>query len=548
MICWRDLIICLSFSNLCFFNLWEVSASPWTYYFLPKAPPASLNDRFFPLLIVIVSFGTLLYVLLRLGRRAASPRVLQLMRWAAVGALVVPLNIVRTHVMDVHLGDVGITGGIPLVASFGLMGFAAVWMLVRRRRLMLRLPVILALAAAPLFPINVVHTLYKYYQGPAPSAFRDRANAPFLPVTDKNTKAVWLIFDAFDQHWAFEGRPSVVDLPELDRLKANSIFATRAQAPADNTVRSMPALITGRRVNRVKHPTPDELWIEYEGSTEWLPWSRQDNIFLRARRLGYNSGLAGYWNPYGRVIGHTLNTCHWANSVVATVQAYYFKVENWKFLRYQLTLLPLWTRITPPAVQNLVWLNWATDAQLGKSGRAAMAKDYQHIRDGAIEILKDSRIQLVMIHWPAPHPPGFYNRRRYTLSPDLSNGYFDNLALVDRTIAEVRRVLEDLGDWERTILLVSSDHSLGPSILREHGQNEEDEHLIGRRQYPYVPFLLKLKGQQQFVPFDRPFNTVISGDLLLKLLSGELTTPAEVIGWLRSKALPEGGSASESAR
>jgi hypothetical protein len=44
--------------------------------------------------------------------------------------------------------------------------------------------------------------------------------------------------------------------------------------------------------------------------------------------------------------------------------------------------------------------------------------------------------------------------------------------------------------------------------------------------------LLKLKGQRAGVIYQPSFNTVLSQDLLLALLRGELSSPPDVTAWL----------------
>lgn len=49
---------------------------------------------------------------------------------------------------------------------------------------------------------------------------------------------------------------------------------------------------------------------------------------------------------------------------------------------------------------------------------------------------------------------------------------------------------------------------------------------------PYVPFLLKLPGQHEAFQYHREFNNVVSADLLLKALFGELKTPRQAMEFL----------------
>ena len=47
-----------------------------------------------------------------------------------------------------------------------------------------------------------------------------------------------------------------------------------------------------------------------------------------------------------------------------------------------------------------------------------------------------------------------------------------------------------------------------------------------------IPFMLKLAGQKSSVEYDHAFNTILTRELLLKLLRGEMKTPSEVVEWI----------------
>lgn len=47
-----------------------------------------------------------------------------------------------------------------------------------------------------------------------------------------------------------------------------------------------------------------------------------------------------------------------------------------------------------------------------------------------------------------------------------------------------------------------------------------------------MPFLLKMAGQRDAVPYTAPFNTVLSRDLLLGILRGEISDAHAAAEWL----------------
>ncbi len=87
--------------------------------------------------------------------------------------------------------------------------------------------------------------------------------------------------------------------------------------------------------------------------------------------------------------------------------------------------------------------------------------------------------------------------------------------------------------WDRTNILITSDHPFrGVTAFwrsREGVDWSPEEAATLRRSHSRtIPFLLKLAGQSHGITYDREFNTVLSHDLILKLLRGEVKTPEQV--------------------
>jgi arylsulfatase A-like enzyme len=88
--------------------------------------------------------------------------------------------------------------------------------------------------------------------------------------------------------------------------------------------------------------------------------------------------------------------------------------------------------------------------------------------------------------------------------------------------------MEQAGMWDGTTVLISSDHGYrGAEVL----DGKKDSR---------IPFILKLAGQKQGRDYSPEFNTIVTSDLLLSILRGELQTPEAVSSWLdgRCSAAP----------
>ena len=143
---------------------------------------------------------------------------------------------------------------------------------------------------------------------------------------------------------------------------------------------------------------------------------------------------------------------------------------------------------------------WVTDPCLGDPGALGLSSRADHLRstDGALE-------------------------------GSVRSNYFDNLALVDRTLRDLRGVMQRAGVWDSTVVLVTSDHPFRPNFFHtEHPSWPAEENAaLGGARDPQIPFILKLSEQTEGVRYDAPFNTVVTHDLLLALMRREVSTPVE---------------------
>ena len=174
-----------------------------------------------------------------------------------------------------------------------------------------------------------------------------------------------------------------------------------------------------------------------------------------------------------------------------------------------------------------------SEATLDSYIQRRQVKQYFKIRDRAYTDIRDPRIDLLFVHFPAPHLVPIYNRRRRDFTLDNSLDYFDNLALVDRTVGEIRAGLEKSGLWNSTSLIITSDHGLRPNVWRGRlGWTPRLDELTESGQSPLVPLIVKLAGKDQGAVYDPMISNVICGDLALAILSGKVSTSADAIAWL----------------
>jgi arylsulfatase A-like enzyme len=313
---------------------------------------------------------------------------------------------------------------------------------------------------------------------------------------------VWIIFDELDQRLAFEQRPATVAMPEFDKLRGSALYATAAYSPTSGTLSALPSLITGKLVASARPVGPGDLRIMYAdpGDTNEVRWSEEPNVFSRARALGIDSALIGWYHPYCRELTRDLTSCWWtampfqADSVGRTT-----------------------TEAVPKYLRSLFETSLLSPFGQSLSTREA-AERFQALFAEARRAVANPSFGLVFLHLQVPHAPHAYSRhnRDFTLSNAPVTGYLDSLALADIALGELRHAMEESSLWDSTTVLVSSDHSYRTAVSLFN-------HKIDRR----VPFLLKMSGQNSGQVYTQKFNTVVSADLVLSILRNEVTSLEE---------------------
>jgi hypothetical protein len=151
-------------------------------------------------------------------------------------------------------------------------------------------------------------------------------------------------------------------------------------------------------------------------------------------------------------------------------------------------------------------------------------------RDGlreSLSLVTNPVYGLTLLHLAPPHSPGVYlpEKDQFTVwGVSATGGYFGNLALADRELGQMRRAMETSGQWDKTWLIISSDHSLGPNSPLESDAR--------------VPFIIKPPGTNEPITYPKEINTVLTHDLILAILRGEITSQRELVPWLDKHGKP----------
>ena len=509
----RDFLIALSLANLWFSKLWHPFLSNLLVY--PRKGP--MGPHLTALMLNVLLLAAVCWLAMRAVRRSGDARALAAARFAV---LLLLLTSLRWPDMEAPLVEWMGRSALVLIPGLVLLLSAAG----ARRPRIAHATAVLLLMLSPFVAVTFGQALSAIAKSD-PKRHADRPTAAPLPPQAHGPRVVWIIFDELDQQLAFEERPASVVLPQFDRLLGESLVASQAFPPSQTTRTALPGLLTGKLVAKADYPGPDELLLHFQGEDGLAEWSKQTTLFSRAREMGINGGIVGWYHPYCRVLASHFTSCFWDE----VMDYEYLLPETLAGRMYQQAATLLEESVRIGNVRPLE-LESATRLQ-----RTHKLRQHRNLMEHAGIALRRADLGLVLVHLSVPHPFGIYDRVRNAESVDGARSYLDNLALADRALGDLRQVLEEGGGWERSVVLVTSDHAWRRSTwVKRRGWNSEDEQWSGRAGYR-VPFLLKMPGQSTALAYRQPFNTILTSELLLAILRGEAPDADAAARWLEQR-------------
>lgn len=514
----KDLIIALSLANLCMVRGWSYvsfTLSSSSHYYMKY--PSTVN-HFIAVMIVILLLSALFFAAATLARRSEIPTLMTAARVAFLLTLTIPVNGILSNY---KLSAQNILNLVLIV--FVLLVLVLVLIKNPYRKISVDIfsflkKALLIMSAFLLF--NIFHAAWQLVRMD-PTAFSDKISANLISSEVSHPRVLLLIFDEMSQGMVFGNRPADIELPEFDRFKNQSLYASNAYPPGGETDLSLPSIITGRSVTGFEPIKPDELMITFEGGHQPLEWSTIPNMFSKVHKMGLNTSVVGWYHPYGRLFGDTLTSCSWYPygpfRQMSLIESFAVQIEN------LIDIIPFGKRLR---LSNNIFVSDI----LIQQGRY---NNYLDIMKDTKEAVCNPVYGLILAHWPVPHPPGIFDRIKNEFRLE-GGSYLDNLVLADQTLCELRRNMEDAGTWENTNIIITSDHWWRSDMWSTKLLwTEEDEiaSFIGEKDHR-VPFLIKMAGQKDSLIYNQEFNTVVIHDFVLAVLKNEISTPEEAANWL----------------
>ncbi len=521
----REILVSLSLANLLFSASWRNLLYPATFDYHIKYG-ANYIDYAGVILCVILTAAAI-FGFLRLLHRLFGSRGELLADFAVLLLLVASLNVVRLQFLDLTpdlVTDTVLPSLVVLIFGLTLTKWKRFVFNGSRTAILILAPFVFVTFAQSILGIVNFNSNIETET----PVTQQLANIKPAPKPQIKSRVVWIIFDEFDYRVPFELKP--LELPEFERLKNESLTATGAKSPSEDTLEAIPALLTGKKVKKAEPTGKNELILNFADHTS-AKFSETDGVFSDVKTLGGDAAVIGWYHPYCRVSGKSLAVCKWEgenfsknHSLPAAM------LGNFKTL---LEHLPFFA--DPAALRQAKGFAKSVHFEFKEDAAETekMVAQYRQRLDEIKQAAADKNIDLAFIHLPLPHAPVQFDRftKNFTVR---RQDYVNNLALCDIVLGEIRKKMEAAGLWDESTVIVSSDHHWrinrwkkahsSHKLSLTDGDRELTEEIEDQR----IPFILKLKNQKNPVTYEKPFNTVITRDIINSLMKGEISTPEEL--------------------
>jgi sulfatase-like protein len=312
-------------------------------------------------------------------------------------------------------------------------------------------------------------------------------------------RIVWLLFDELSYDQTFDHRFSGLAMPAFDKFKSQSVVFSDLKPAGYYTDRVIPSFFLGKPVDNIRGGLDGEAMIKLAGNPRWQAFDAHATIFSDAQRLGWATGVVGWYNPYCRILAGTLNYCFWRMGDGQSDGA----ISDHSALQN--------------AVAPLVEIARGLKHEPGFA-QEKHAQDQTALMPEAEALIRDQSIGFVFIHLPVPHPPSVYDRRRQR----ASGSYIDSLALADSSLAALLGALSGTGSAAKTTVIVCSDHSWRVPMWRSTAYwTKEDEVASQGRFDPRPVLMIHFPGQQAEHDVTAPFDEIRIHEMIERMLRGQ---------------------------
>jgi hypothetical protein len=497
----RDALVCISFSSLLLLNEWTSLLGDRSYVAAPQP------RRYLAVMLCSVLIAAVFLCGAWLARRTGSAGRL-LGRWMFFQVLLVSVSasIVRSF-HNLFVGAAALRA-LPIIVTIIVFGLP---LLLTVRPVFFRWVATALVVVSPCVAFLAVRAAWEMLHVPSPVAERGSLSR----LSTDGPRVLLLVFDEMSATVAFSNRPSSVQMPAFDRLKQESLFASSAYPPGGDTLSSMPGLLTGRPVGKVKPASEKALEVQFLDKQQVELIADSPNVFSSVHSLGMGTAMIGWYHPYCSVLRDIDYCVHTKADMVD------FRYERDSLLS---ALADVFAAL--PFLNDTRWAR----TRFAEAAQASQRNEDLFLFEVTRRAIPEFHSGLLVVHLPLPHPPAI----------DGDGIYFSNFAKVDAQLRDIRHAMERSGTWDGTTLLVSSDHWWRTHKIWRDAWNPvpgitwtaEEESYRDVDEDKRVPFIAKLAGQNTPATYSEPFNTLLVPKLILEVLSGKVKSNEDLKSWM----------------
>lgn len=521
----REILISLSLANLLYLASWRELLYPATYDYHIKFGPNTQD--FLSVVLCVILTAAILFGSFRAVRCFFGEKLTPFINLSFLVSILIAINIFRIQFLNT-------TSSFIIGIIFQMLVIAALAVtLTKWRNNLFNFAKTLALMFSPFVLITFSQAFWGIINPPSILAVETPVSMQLASVTTNadnqiKSRVIYIVFDEFDYRVPFVLKP--IELPEFERLKSASLTATNAKSPAWSTVDSLPSLLTGKQVIKSETTGKSELVLNF-ASGETGKFSREPNLFFDVKAMNGNAAALGWYHPYCRLFGNMLSACKWEGNNfsknLSLPETMLVNVEDF------ISQLPLMFSLeTTPSINRFAKESHHVFKESEFNPAAIKAAHVQRTQE-IKEMAADPNIDFVFFHLPMPHAPVQYNRFLKDFTQERQD-YINNLVLCDDLLGEIRKSMEKAGLWDSSTIIISSDHQWRVNTWKEQSKaaklslTDYDLELTKGIEDPRIPFFVKLKNQKESLTYDRPFNTLITRELILAIMKGEISSPEEL--------------------
>jgi hypothetical protein len=361
----------------------------------------------------------------------------------------------------------------------------------------------------------------------SPRPLRARQPAAMAASTNK-PRVIWILLDELSYQQIYERRFPGLDLPAFDSVARQATVFTHVVPAGVYTHVVLPALLTGEAADQMRASADgSHLSLHLPGPNQWQAFDPHQTIFQDADDRGYGTAVAGWYNPYCRVLPSVLDQCVWISG-----NASFANLETKPNDSLASSVIAAWDEVI------------ASELELLHKPSGPPPVDWNHVADyrnllaAGDRFLDDPSLNFLLIHMPIPHPDGIYDRRTGAFGK-AGASYLDNLALADHYLDHVHQLLAQRSEWDSSTIVIMGDHSWRTKLLWDGspGWTAEDQAASSGGQFDDRPaYIVKLAHQSQAASIDTPFAAVRTRAMLQQILDGKIQTPAELAAFAQTSS------------